>query len=88
MVGTPRGALVSFGPAVAGDDSNTLIVAPGRADVIALNAAFLFCNLIAWSSLKKYVLPDPVLTMLPLLTSPATIGDVSTLSPSSKLGDP
>lgn len=40
------------------------------------------------SELKKYLRPLPVVTTLPLLILPVMMGEVSTLSPSLKPGDP
>lgn len=65
-----------------------VIVAPDLADCMSFIAFCLFAALILSSELRKYRLPEPVLTTLPSATAPFTIGDVSTLSPSSKFGEP
>jgi hypothetical protein len=65
-----------------------MIVAPGLADPIACIAFSMLAFLMELSLLKKYRLPELVLTTTPFMISPDTISDVSTFSPSLKFGEP
>jgi len=95
--GTPGGTEDFFGAALrAGAGAlftsspplnlKRLIVAPGFAARMACCAALWAPT--AESLLKKYRLPDPVVTTLPFSIEPDTIGEVSMSSPSEKFGEP